>query len=157
VDRAQRYGDHFSLILIDIDQFKTINDTFGHDTGDEVLGWIGRVLTEHTRAADMPFRVGGEEFAVLAPATGAEVAQSVAERLVSLVAEARPPVKVELRLTMSAGFASCPDHGASATHLYSTADQALLQAKNFGRNRVCAPGEDGSQEASPPSGNAPPA
>ena len=139
VDRSQRYGDHFSLILIDVDRFKTVNDTFGHDVGDHVLSWIGRLLTEHTRAADMPFRIGGEEFAILAPATGQEVALSVAERLVGLVAEARPPVSVELKLTISAGFASCPEHGVRPDAIYSLADQALLRAKKEGRNQVHAP------------------
>ena len=61
-DRARRYGDQFSLILMDVDQFKLVNDSLGHDVGDEVLKWLGRILTEHTRAADAPFRVGGEEF-----------------------------------------------------------------------------------------------
>lgn len=142
VDRSNRYGDQFALILIDVDRFKSVNDTFGHDVGDDVLQWIGRVLTEHTRAADMPFRVGGEEFAILAPATGGEVAQAVADRLVSLVGEARPPVNVELRVTMSAGYSTCPVNGTRPTTLYSMADQALLQAKQEGRNRVCAPNPD---------------
>jgi len=142
IDRTQRYGDHFSLILIDIDRFKTVNDTFGHDVGDLVLGWIGRLLTEHTRAADMPFRVGGEEFAILAPATSGEVAYGVAVRLVNLVEEAKPPVSVDLKLTMSAGFASCPEHGSRPETIYSLADQALLQAKKDGRNQVCPPNLD---------------
>lgn len=141
-DRARRYGDHFALILIDIDRFKLVNDTFGHDIGDEVLRWIGRVLTEHTRAADSPFRIGGEEFAILAPATSARVALALAVRLVSLVGEAKPPLELELNVTMSAGYASCPEHGDSATMLYSLADQALLKAKSEGRNQVSHPVEE---------------
>jgi diguanylate cyclase (GGDEF)-like protein len=138
-DRARRYGDQFALILLDVDRFKSVNDTFGHDIGDEVLRWIGRVLTEHTRAADTPFRIGGEEFAILAPATGADIAYSVSGRLISLIGEARPPVNLDLRITMSAGYASCPEHGSSATMIYSLADQALLKAKSKGRNRVAHP------------------
>ncbi len=138
-DRARRYGDQFALILTDIDQFKSVNDTFGHDVGDEILSWIGRLLVEHTRSADTPFRIGGEEFAVLAPATAGEVAFAVSRRLVSLVGEARPPVDLDLRITMSAGFASCPEHGTRPTTLYSLADQALLKAKSAGRNTVCEP------------------
>ncbi|MFC1791823.1 GGDEF domain-containing protein [Gemmatimonadota bacterium] len=138
-DRARRYGDQFALILVDIDQFKAVNDTFGHDIGDEILSWIGRVLTEHTRAADMPFRIGGEEFAVLAPATNSEVASFVAQRLVSLVAEARPPVNLEMHVTMSAGYACCPVNADRPTDLYSMADQALLKAKSAGRNQVSHP------------------
>ncbi len=142
VDRSSRYGDQFSLILIDLDRFKLVNDTFGHDTGDDVLRWIGRLMDEHTRAADMPFRVGGEEFAILAPATSGEVARSVAERLVTLVEEATPPVNVTLSLTMSAGYSSCPTDGTRPTTLYSLADQALFQAKQEGRNRVSSPDPD---------------
>lgn len=144
-DRARRYGDRFSLILLDVDRFKTVNDTFGHDVGDEVLSWIGRVLTEHTRAADAPFRVGGEEFAILAPATDAEVARSVAGRLVEIVSEARPPVEFEMHITLSAGYASCPEHANQAPRIFTLADQALLKAKSEGKNRVSDPSEELSE------------
>ena len=130
------------MILLDIDRFKSINDTFGHESGDRVLKWVGRVLEEHTRAADTPFRIGGEEFAILAPATPAHVAFSVAERLISLMAEARPPLKPELKITMSAGYAACPEQGKTAAMMYSLADQALLKAKSGGRNRVSHPVDD---------------
>ena len=139
VDRSLRYSEHFSLILADLDRFKSINDTYGHDTGDVVLHWVGRLLTEHTRSPDTPFRIGGEEFAVLAPATNMEVAHHVARRLVDIVSEARPPLDFELKVTMSAGFACCPDHGESVSSLFGLADRALLQAKADGRNRVCGP------------------
>jgi diguanylate cyclase (GGDEF)-like protein len=139
VDRSRRYSEHFSMILTDLDRFKSINDTYGHDTGDVVLHWVGRLLTEHTRSPDTPFRIGGEEFAILAPATNMEVAHHVAQRLVDIVAEARPPLDFELKVTMSAGFACCPDHGTSVSSLFGLADRALLQAKADGRNRVCGP------------------
>ena len=139
VDRSLRYSEHFALILTDLDLFKSINDTYGHNTGDVVLQWVGRLLTEHTRSPDTPFRIGGEEFAILAPATSMEVAHHVAQRLVDIVAEARPPLDFELKVTMSAGFASCPAHGASMSSLFSVADRALLKAKADGRNRVCGP------------------
>ncbi len=139
VDRSLRYSEHFSLILTDLDHFKTINDTYGHSTGDVVLHWVGRLLTEHTRSPDTPFRIGGEEFAVLAPATNVEVAHHVAQRLVDIVAEARPPLDFELKVSMSAGFACCPVHGTSANELFAQADMSLLQAKADGRNRVCGP------------------
>jgi diguanylate cyclase (GGDEF)-like protein len=141
-DRADRYGDQFSLILLDIDHFKSINDTFGHETGDQVLKWVGRVLAEHTRSADTPFRIGGEEFAILAPATPADVAFAVAKRLISLMAEAKPPLDLDLKITMSAGYAACPEQGSSAAMMYSLADQALLKAKSGGRNRVSHPVDD---------------
>ena len=139
VDRSRRYSENFSLILTDLDHFKLINDTYGHDTGDVVLHWIGRLLTEHTRSPDTPFRIGGEEFAILAPATNMVVAHLVAQRLVDIVAEARPPLDFELKVTMSAGFACCPDHGESVSALFGLADRALLRAKADGRNRVCGP------------------
>lgn len=142
-DRNRRYGDEFALILIDVDRFKTVNDTFGHDVGDEILGWIGRMLTEHTRAADAPFRVGGEEFAILAPATGGEIAGSVADRLVRVIQEARPPVDFDLTVTVSAGYSACPAHGSQPPRLFNLADQALLRAKAEGRNRVCDPRPSG--------------
>jgi diguanylate cyclase (GGDEF)-like protein len=139
VNRSLRYSEHFSLILADLDHFKFINDNYGHDTGDVVLHWVGRLLTEHTRSPDTPFRIGGEEFAILAPATNMEVAHHVAQRLVDIVSEARPPLDFDVQVTMSAGFACCPDHGASVSSLFGVADRALLQAKADGRNRVCGP------------------
>lgn len=138
-DRAMRYGEEFALILLDLDRFKAINDTFGHDSGDTVLAWVGRMLTEHTRAADAPFRVGGEEFAILAPATSVEVAAALCERLVETISEAKPPVDFDLRVTMSAGYAACPVHSTSPEKLFNIADRALLKAKEEGRNQVSHP------------------
>lgn len=138
-ERARRYGDHFALILMDVDRFKVLNDTFGHDLGDAVLAWLGRLFTEHTRQADVPFRIGGEEFAVLAPGTSAEVAHTLSQRLVNTVAAARPPLDPSLRVTISAGYAACPEHAVHWNNLYTLADQALLRAKSDGKNRVCTP------------------
>ncbi len=141
VGRTLRYDDHFALILIDVDQFKSINDEFGHDVGDTVLIWMGRLLTEHTRSADTPFRIGGDEFAILAPATRGEVAHHVTQRIVNVLAEARPRVDFEVKVTASAGYACCPDHGASVDALFTQADSALYRAKQSGRNRICGPDE----------------
>ncbi len=138
-DRSLRYGDSFALLLLDLDRFKSINDTFGHDTGDTVLAWVGRLLMEHTRSADAPYRVGGEEFAILAPATNGEVAAALCQRLVETVAEAKPPVDFELRVTMSAGYAACPEHTSSPERLFNIADRALLKAKEEGKNQFCHP------------------
>ena len=139
VGRALRYDENFTLILIDLDQFKSINDDFGHDVGDVVLRWTGRLLSEHTRSADTPFRIGGDEFAVLAPTIGGDVAQHVTQRIVNVLAEARPRLDFEVNVTASAGYASCPDHGASVDALFTQADTALYQAKQSGRNRTCGP------------------
>jgi len=137
-DRARRYKTEFSLLLFDLDHFKAVNDTLGHDVGDDVLRWVGRILSEHTRASDTPFRIGGEEFAVICPNTGAEVVGVAAERIVGLPRRFPPPVD-ELEVTMSAGYASCPGHGSSFESLYRAADQALLRAKDSGRNQVGEP------------------
>lgn len=139
VDRARRYGSRFALVIMDVDHFKSINDTLGHLVGDDVLSWVGRVLQEHTRAADSPFRIGGEEFAVLCAASDSTMAGKAARRLVSVVAEARPPTGHDLRVTMSAGYAACPEHATTLEDLYEVADNALLQAKLEGRNRVSDP------------------
>jgi len=139
VDRVRRYGSGFSLLMVDLDHFKGINDTLGHQAGDQVLAWVGRILLEHTRAADAAFRVGGEEFAVLCPSSSAAQARHAANRLVAVVAEARPPVEHALKVTMSAGYASCPEHGATFDAVYRAADDALLRAKQQGRNAVCDP------------------
>jgi len=140
-DRTRRYGDPFSLVLIDLDKFKNINDTLGHDAGDAVLSWVGRVLVEHTRQADSAYRVGGEEFAILCPSSEGEVARAAAERLVSVIAQATPPLDVDLQVTMSAGYASCPTEGRTPDNIFQAADRALLRAKADGRNRVCGPDE----------------
>lgn len=138
-NRAQRYDEGFSLLILDVDQFKVVNDTFGHDVGDDVLRWIGRILGEHTRAADAPFRIGGEEFAILAPSAPSETARSIAERIRTVIGEARPPVGHELRITASIGFATCPDHARRAEALFRLADQAVIRAKARGRDRVEGP------------------
>lgn len=139
VDRTSRYGEPFSLILLDLDRFKSVNDTLGHDVGDELLAWVGRILIEHTRTADTPFRIGGEEFAIIAPGTPPREARIVAQRLLDTIAAARPPVEAKLRVTASAGYAGCPEHETDADALFRRADQALLQAKADGRRRVGAP------------------
>lgn len=138
-DRTRRYGDPFSLIMIDLDKFKSINDSFGHDTGDAILAWVGRLLNEHTRAADSAYRIGGEEFAILCPSSSGEVTQKAARRLIDVVAGARPPVSFDLTVTMSAGYATAPIDGRRPDELFQKADQALLRAKREGRNRVCDP------------------
>lgn len=140
-NRNHRYGDEFSLILLDVDRFKAVNDTLGHHVGDEILRWLARVLKEHTRAADTPFRVGGEEFAILAPASGPTVARTVADRIRSTIDEARPPLDQEVTITVSGGYVSCPEHGRHPEHLFQLADRALYRAKVEGRNRIADPEE----------------
>jgi diguanylate cyclase (GGDEF)-like protein len=140
-DRHRRYGSAFSLILIDPDRFEDIREMFGTEVSDATLAWIARLLTEHTRESDVPFRTGGEELALLCPTTFGEAARLVAQRMVELVGQARPPVSFDLRVTVSAGVAVCPTHGLRPDDLLGTAEKALLQAKHDGRNRVQAPAE----------------
>lgn len=147
IGRVLRYQSIFSLVLLELDAFGRLADTVGHDTANQVLRWIGRLLLEHTRTADCPFRVGPEEFAVLCPDTGLEAARVAAHRLVDLVAAARPPVD-GLSLTMSAGYATCPEHGGRFETLYRAADAALTRAREKGPSQVSAAvaeGPDGQE------------
>jgi diguanylate cyclase (GGDEF)-like protein/PAS domain S-box-containing protein len=135
LQRAKRYGLKLSFLLMDVDHFKSFNDDYGHDVGDQALRHVGRVLREALREVDIAGRVGGEEFAVLLPETDEDGALRVAERVRRRFAA--HPVRVgrrELPLTVSVGVAS----GVEDTFetLMKRADKALYHAKNLGRNRV---------------------
>ncbi len=134
VDRERRYGTPFALVLADIDNFKAVNDTLGHDAGDALLVWVARILSEHTRACDVPCRIGGQEFAVICPANTAVTARVAAERLVGLVGGANTPLQHGANLTISAGYACFPEHARTYQQLYLLADSALSRAKESGRN-----------------------
>jgi diguanylate cyclase (GGDEF)-like protein len=140
-ERARRFGRKLALALVDVDRFKSYNDTFGHPAGDEALRQVGRHLAATVpRRLDAVARYGGEEFAVLLAETDAEGARVVAERLRAAVAGAsgfRRP------LTISVGVASLAGPGADADALVASADEALYRAKRGGRNRVCVAGGDG--------------
>lgn len=126
-----------SLLLIDIDYFKNINDTFGHMMGDRVLQEFGRLLKEETRNNDIVARYGGEEFAMILPNTDRSEAMKIAERIRSHVEKANwgtPPI------TISIGVATNMS-GDSGTVLQSKADRALYASKDRGRNRVTHAGE----------------
>ena len=140
-DRAERFGHELSLIMLDIDDFKQINDTYGHLQGDKVLRMVGRVLHLESRGVDEPARYGGEEFAVALPETGLEGALDLAERVrVRIESEQVPragsasPVKV----TASLGAASLPGSANDAEALIAAADAALYEAKRAGKNRVAS-------------------
>jgi diguanylate cyclase (GGDEF)-like protein len=139
--RAQRFGHELSLVMLDIDDFKRINDTYGHLQGDEVLRMIGRVLDDESRGVDEPARYGGEEFAVALPETGMEGALELAERVRTRIAS--EPVELAnragvLRVTASVGAATLPDSAATTRDLIAAADAALYRAKGAGKNRVMA-------------------
>ncbi|MBT3066405.1 diguanylate cyclase [Rhodoferax sp. U11-2br] len=135
--RCARDGQPLSLLMIDVDHFKQINDDFGHQVGDDVLRETARLLAERTRDSDMLFRYGGEEFLLVLVAADALVAKAVAEELrqryeLSPLALAGSPVMA----TLSIGVATFADHGSSFESLVQAADQALYRAKRAGRNRV---------------------
>lgn len=135
--RAQREGYPLALMVIDIDHFKQVNDTYGHPAGDEVLCSLSRHLLQFARASDVVCRYGGEEFILLLSDMSLAVAAERAEQLrqefaLSTVRYGR----FEIRCTLSIGVSSFPEHGAHADALIASADRALYQAKHAGRNRV---------------------
>ena len=137
--RAERFGHELSLIILDVDDFKRVNDTYGHLQGDEVLRAIGRLLGTEPRAIDEPARYGGEEFVVALPETGSEGAVELAERIRSRLEVERVPSidgGEPVRVTASLGTATMPDAAGSVRDLFEAADDALYQAKRQGKNRV---------------------
>jgi PAS domain S-box-containing protein len=162
--RARRYGTTVSLLMIDIDDFKELNDTYGHPAGDEALRRLGRLLTEHLRRdIDLPARYGGEEFAVILPNTGVERlapageergarpdggapvaghregAEALAERLRAIISE-HPLITTgdgrPVHVAVSIGVASFPEMATEMDHLVARADAALYAAKRAGKDRV---------------------
>jgi diguanylate cyclase (GGDEF)-like protein len=138
ISRARRHGRPLSLLLLDLDHFKSVNDDHGHAAGDHALRRIGRILQTTFRVSDSACRYGGEEFAILLPETAKAEACHVAERLRAVIDELEPDLQLPRRLTASLGVASLPDDAADAAGLVSAADAALYAAKSGGRNRVCA-------------------
>lgn len=137
--RNRRYHRDLSLLLLDADNFKAVNDTHGHESGDRVLRALAGVCRENLRQLDMAARYGGEEFIVLLPETSAETALQVAERLRQAVEKLVVPLEgVSGHITISIGVATASAATASLAALISDADRALYQAKRLGRNRVVA-------------------
>jgi two-component system, cell cycle response regulator len=137
VRRAERFHDPLTLVLADLDDFKAVNDRYGHGVGDEVLRLFAEVLRENVRDFDLPVRYGGEEFAVLLPETGPEGGERLARRLQTALARMRVREIGGDRapVTASFGVAAFPA-ASSAEQLLAEADQALYRAKAEGKNRV---------------------
>jgi len=133
IARSTRTGEPVSLVMVDLDHFKTLNDTYGHQMGDEVLRAVAQVLREHCREMDIAARYGGEEFTIILPNCKAEEALASATRLWSRVGEHS---HLTVPLTVSAGVATFPDHARTGQDLIFAADQALYEAKHAGRDRV---------------------
>ena len=132
----QKYGNKFALLMMDLDNFKQVNDTHGHVAGDAVLQQLGGILHQSVRENDLVFRYGGEEFTVILPATDIKGAHFVAERIrAATEAAVFEPGTIDLKLTISVGVATCPD-APSVHDLIVSADQALYAAKDQGRNKV---------------------
>jgi len=136
--RARRYGGTMSLVMLDIDLFKSINDTFGHLAGDEVLRSTSKQLGALLRQTDILGRYGGEEFALLLPETNLNGAQILAERILQQVAETTVPYNdITIQVTISAGIAQYHEGMLRHEDLIKAADDALYQAKENGRNCIC--------------------
>ena len=137
--RSQRSGDPVSLIMIDIDHFKTVNDTWGHPAGDEVIRMVATTISQAVRAIDLAGRVGGEELAILLPMTQGSGAVELAERIRAAVqAKAVKWQDQEIKVTISVGVAQGHGRTKDFVELVKAADQALYRAKQGGRNRVAA-------------------
>ena len=136
VEGARRYGTAFSLVLIDIDEFKRINDTRGHAVGDQLLAEVGALITETIRHTDAAFRVGGDEFALLLPHTDVDGAIVLTRRLLARGLEDRAHGEYRAPISFSAGVTACPDYGTTRLELTAQADAALYRGKRSGRTVV---------------------
>jgi diguanylate cyclase (GGDEF)-like protein/putative nucleotidyltransferase with HDIG domain len=134
VSRHSRYGNVFSIFMVDLDNFKTYNDTYGHPAGDILLGQIGKITKNSIRNVDIAFRYGGDEFVVILPQTARDDAYVVAERVRGQIAGEMG--KKAIAVTCSIGLASYPTDGVVADELVDATDNALYHAKRTGGNRI---------------------
>lgn len=139
IERTQRSGQPTSLIMLDIDFFKKVNDTWGHEIGNQALVHIAGLIVRSIRKLDIPCRYGGEEFAVILPDTSLRDGVPVAERIRALIEETPLPLAgQELEMTVSLGLSTYLDNQQiTPEELVQHADDYLYQAKQSGRNRVC--------------------
>jgi diguanylate cyclase (GGDEF)-like protein len=139
LERSRRFGTPLGLVMVDLDDFKRVNDTYGHQQGDEVLAQVACVLRESSRELDTAARYGGEELAMILPQTDASGAELLAERVREAI-ESLPVRRVDgkgsLRVTASFGVAAAPESGSDRMDLIAAADGALYTAKRGGKNRV---------------------
>jgi diguanylate cyclase (GGDEF)-like protein len=143
IERANRNKMTLAFLIIDIDDFKKVNDVYGHAVGDHVLRLVAQTVRKSLRKIDLLFRYGGEEFIVLLPGTGAESAQRTAERIRGIVARAEHPLDDgrKVKVTISIGGCLYPQDAQNESHLLRMADKALYLAKEKGKNRVVFCGE----------------
>lgn len=138
IARTNRYGNSFSVILFDIDNFKNINDTYGHQAGDEVLQGLAKILKSGSRETDIVVRYGGEEFIIILPSTSEEETLSLANRIKNTVEETTFVLNnsEKVGITLSGGIASFPQNASTAKSLLYAADLALYSVKASGKNKI---------------------
>ena len=139
IERTARTRIPTSLMMVDLDHFKQVNDVWGHETGNRVLKMVSRLITQATRQLDIQCRYGGEEFAIILPTTGILLATQVAERLRLLIENSEIEVDQKiLKVTASIGLSECSEpEQYTAGALVEATDAMLYQAKEQGRNQVC--------------------
>ena len=138
-DRARRYPQKFSLLMIDLDDFKKYNDLYGHPGGDKVLRHLGQFFMQRIRTTDFVARYGGDEFAIITPHTDKTNASVLASSLLSMTGREliRLDESVQFSVTVSIGLATFLDDASSGEGLIKSADKALYEAKKLGKNRMC--------------------
>ncbi|MBI4319491.1 MAG: GGDEF domain-containing protein [Chloroflexi bacterium] len=134
MDRVRRYRHPFTIFYMDVDNFKTVNDRFGHRTGDSLLRWVAKTLKSHVRASDIVARIGGDEFAVLLPETGYEQAKAVAPRVNSGLLDAME--RNQWPATFSIGAATFITAPASVDEMMEKVDALMYAAKQSGKNMI---------------------
>ncbi|MDE0886351.1 MAG: diguanylate cyclase [Myxococcota bacterium] len=146
IQRSERYGTPLSILFLDLDQFKSVNDDYGHLAGTEALRRLCRVLEQCVRQVDTLARYGGDEFSILLVDTDHTTALLVAERIRARIESYIFEVGRDVRfsLTLSIGVATCPKHGVTRERLLGLADKAMYRAKSEGRNRICSADEVGA-------------
>jgi diguanylate cyclase (GGDEF)-like protein len=144
LQRCLRYGLPLAVLMMDLDRFKSVNDTHGHPMGSHVLADVGRLIRESIRAGDVSARYGGEEFVAYLSETPLAGALQAAERIRRAI-EGHPFTldDVTIKVTISIGISLSPAHGRDIKALVGAADRALYRAKETGRNRVCPEGQEG--------------
>jgi diguanylate cyclase (GGDEF)-like protein len=138
--RSDRHGKHFSVAMIDIDNFKQYNDSQGHPNGDEALKLIAKTIIDNIRKSDTLARYGGDEFVMIIPELDKQQSKSLAEKLCMVIGKTKVPRKKTARkvsLTVSLGISTYPEDGRTEDELLKKADEALYHAKDLGRNAVC--------------------